>query len=115
MSNLGKILVVDDDEAIRRSLEKILRYEGYEVVPAANGSQGLNLALQESPDLILLDIKMPRMDGMEVLAALFDQGTHAPVIMISGHGNIATAVEATRLGAFDFIEKPLDRERLLIS
>ncbi len=110
----GKILIVDDDEAIRRSLDKILRYEGYETVLAANGSQGVNLALQESPDLILLDIKMPRMDGMEVLQTLIKQGTEAPVVMISGHGTIQTALEATKLGAFDFLEKPLDRERLLI-
>ncbi len=111
----GTILVVDDDEAIRRSLDKILRYEGYETILAANGSQGMNLALQEDPDLILLDIKMPRIDGMEVLQTLIKQGTSSPVIMISGHGTIQTAVEATRLGAFDFIEKPLDRERLLIA
>ena len=112
---IGKILLVDDDDAIRRSLDKILSYEGYETVLAANGSQGMNLALQENPDLILLDIKMPRIDGMEVLETLVKQGTTAPVIMISGHGTIQTAVEATRKGAFDFIEKPLDRERLLIS
>ena len=116
MSKLkGKILIIDDDDAIRRSLDKILSYEGLEVVDAANGSQGMNLALQENPDLILLDIKMPRIDGMEVLQTLIKQGTTAPVIMISGHGTIQTAVEATRLGAFDFIEKPLDRDRLLIS
>jgi len=112
---MTKILVIDDDEAIRRSLDKILSYEDYEVILAANGSQGMNLALQECPDLILLDIKMPRIDGMEVLQTLIKQGTASPVIMISGHGTIQTAVEATRLGAFDFIEKPLDRERLLIS
>ena len=111
----GSLLVIDDDEAIRRSLDKILSYEGYETILAANGSQGMNLALQEEPDLILLDIKMPRIDGMEVLETLIKQGTTAPVIMISGHGTIQTAVEATRLGAFDFIEKPLDRERLLIA
>jgi len=111
----GQILIVDDEEAIRRSLDKILRYEGYEPILAANGSQGVNLALQEEPDLILLDIKMPRMDGIEVLETLIKQGTRAPVIMISGHGTIQTALDATRLGAFDFLEKPLDRERLLIA
>jgi len=111
----GRVLIVDDEEAIRRSLDKILRYEGYEPTLAANGSQGVNLALQEDPDLILLDIKMPRMDGIEVLETLIQQGTKAPVIMISGHGTVQTAVEATRLGAFDFLEKPLDRERLLIA
>lgn len=110
----GKVLVIDDDAAIRRSLDKILSYEGYEVVLAENGNQGMNLALQEDPDLILLDIKMPRMDGLEVLGVLIEQGTRSPVVMISGHGTIQTAVEATQLGAFDFLEKPLDRERILI-
>lgn len=110
----GKILVIDDDDAIRRSLDKILSYEGYEMVLAENGSQGVNLALQEDPDLIMLDIKMPRMDGIEVLQTLIAQGTPAPVVMISGHGTVQTAVEATQLGAFDFLEKPLDRERILI-
>jgi len=112
--SLGHILIVDDEEAIRRSLAKILRYEGYTTTLAANGSQGVNLALQEEPDLILLDIKMPRMDGLEVLNTLIKQGTTAPVIMISGHGTVQTAVEAAKLGAFDFLEKPLDRDRLLI-
>jgi len=110
----GKILVIDDDSAIRRSLDKILSYEGYEVVLAENGAQGVNLALQEDPDLILLDIKMPRMDGIEVLHTLIEQRTSSPVVMISGHGTVQTAVEATQLGAFDFLEKPLDRERILI-
>lgn len=110
----AKILLVDDDDGIRRSLDKILRYEGFETVAAENGMQGVNLALQEEPDLIILDIKMPRMDGLEVLQTLIQQGTRAPVVMISGHGTIQTAVEATQLGAFDFLEKPLDRERLLI-
>ena len=110
----GHILIVDDEEAIRRSLGKILRYEGYTTTLAANGSQGVNMALQEEPDLILLDIKMPRMDGIEVLNTLIKQGTTAPVVMISGHGTVQTAVEAAKLGAFDFLEKPLDRDRLLI-
>ena len=111
----ANILIIDDDDAVRRSLDKILRYEGYQTILAANGSLGVNLALQEEPDLILLDIKMPRMDGIEVLETLIKQETKAPVIMISGHGTIQTAIEATKLGAFDFLEKPLDRERLLIA
>lgn len=115
MKTQAHILVVDDDDGIRRSLNKILSYEGYEVTQASNGSQGVNLALQEEPDLILLDIKMPRMDGIEVLETLLKQGTKAPVVMISGHATVTTAVEATKLGAFDFMEKPLDRERLLIT
>ena len=110
----AKILLVDDDEAIRRSLAKVLRYEGFQVELATNGPMALNMALQDEPDLILLDIKMPRMDGLEVLSTLIKQGTKAPVLMISGHGTVQTAVEATRLGAFNFIEKPLDRDRLLI-
>lgn len=108
------ILIIDDDDAVRRSLDKILRYEGFSTVQAENGNQGLNLALQEAPDLIFLDIKMPGMDGMEVLEKLIAQGTTAPVVMISGHGTVSNAVEAVRLGAFDFMEKPLDRERILI-
>ncbi|MCB1050617.1 MAG: sigma-54-dependent Fis family transcriptional regulator [Acidobacteria bacterium] len=109
------IMIVDDEDAIRRSVAKILEYEGFKVVQAENGEQGCNLALQEEPDLILLDIKMPRMDGMEALQVMVKQGTTAPIVMISGHGTIQTALDATRIGAFDFLEKPLDRERLLLS
>lgn len=108
------ILVVDDDEAVRRSVEKILRFEKYRVTQAENGRQGIQLALAEEPDLILLDIKMPKQDGLEVLEEMMRLGVVAPVVMISGHGTVQTAVEATRLGAFDFLEKPLDRERLLL-
>lgn len=110
----GTILIVDDEEGIRRSLEKILKYEGFEIILAENGQQGVNLALQEDPDLIFCDVKMPRMDGLEVLDTLKSQGTRAPVVMISGHASVQNAVEATRRGAFDFLEKPLDRERILI-
>lgn len=110
----AKILVIDDEEPIRRSLQKILAFEGYDVTLATHGSQGLNMALQDEPDLVLLDIKMPKMDGLEVLETMIAQGTEAPVVMISGHGTVQTAVEATKLGAFDFLEKPLDRERLLL-
>lgn len=110
----GSILIIDDEEGIRRSLEKILKYEGFDIILAENGQQGVNLALQEEPDLIFCDIKMPRMDGLEVLDTLRAQGTDAPVVMISGHASVQNAVEATRRGAFDFMEKPLDRERILI-
>jgi two-component system nitrogen regulation response regulator NtrX len=113
-SKKGTILIIDDEEGIRRSLEKILKYEGFEIILAENGHQGVNLALQEDPDLIFCDIKMPRMDGIEVLDTLKAQGTRAPVVMISGHASVQNAVEATRRGAFDFLEKPLDRERILI-
>ncbi len=114
MAKKQSILVIDDEEAIRRSLDRILTFEGYKVVLASNGTLGLNLALQEEPDLVLLDIKMPKMDGLEVLQTMIQQGTQAPVVMISGHGTVQTAVEATKLGAFEFLEKPLDRDRLLL-
>jgi two-component system nitrogen regulation response regulator NtrX len=108
------ILVVDDEEDIRSSLRMILEYEGMEMVEAASGPEGLERATSYDPDVILLDIKMPRMDGLEVLSTLVQQETRAPVVMISGHGTISTAVEATRLGAFDFMEKPLERDRVLL-
>ncbi len=109
----AKILVVDDEEDILSSLKMILEYEGYEFIPARNGSEGLAKA-KERPDLILLDIKMPRMDGLEVLSQLKKNHPLIPVVMISGHGTISTAVEATKIGAYDFMEKPLERERVLL-
>jgi two-component system nitrogen regulation response regulator NtrX len=108
-----RILVVDDEEAIRKSLQRILDYEGYESILAASAEEALRAAETDRPDLILLDIKMPRMDGLEVLARLREFST-VPVVMISGHATVATAVEATKLGAFDFLEKPLERERILL-
>ena len=107
-----KVLIIDDEEDIRSSLKMIFEYEGYECVLAANGEAGVKIAARESPDLILLDIKMPQMDGMEVLKRLKAEGEEAPVVILSGHGTVQTAVEATKLGAFDFIEKPPERERL---
>ena len=108
-----RVLIVDDEEAIRKSLQRILEYEGYEAILAASAEEAIRAAENDHPDLILLDIKMPRMDGMEVLTRL-REFSQVPVVMISGHGTIATAVEATRLGAFDFLEKPLERERILL-
>jgi len=108
------ILVVDDEDDIRSSLRMILEYEGMEMVEAASGPEGLERAASYDPDVIFLDIKMPRMDGLEVLSTLVERETRAPVVMISGHGTISTAVEATRLGAFDFMEKPLERDRVLL-
>ncbi len=108
-----RVLIVDDEEAIRKSLQRILDYEGYESILAGSAEEAIRAAENDHPDLILLDIKMPRMDGMEVLARL-REFSQVPVVMISGHGTIATAVEATRLGAFDFLEKPLERERILL-
>jgi len=111
---MAKILVIDDESSIRRTLKEILEFEKYEVGLAANGMDGLVLAKDTAYDVVLLDIKMPGMDGMEVLDAL-QKFTDCPVIMISGHGTIETAVEAIKKGAYDFIVKPPDLNRLLIS
>ena len=109
------ILIIDDEKDIRSSLSGILEDEGYHVLCAASGLEGIECVCQELPDLILLDIWMPGMDGLETLGKLKAQFPHTTVIMISGHGTIETAVRATKLGAFDFIEKPLSLEKVLIS
>ena len=114
-SNMSKILVVDDERAIRRALREILEFEEFEVDEAENGKQGLAKAKAEQYDVIFCDIKMPELDGMEVLDGLLKAKVDAPVIMISGHGNIETAVQAIKKGAFDFIEKPLDLNRILVT
>jgi len=111
----ARILVIDDEAAIRDSMRMILEYEGYEFLGAATGEEGIALAERESVDLVFLDIKMPGMDGLEVLGKLKPVADDVPVVMISGHGTVATAVEATKLGAFDFIEKPLATERILLA
>ena len=111
----SRILVIDDEAAIRDSLRMTLEYEGYEFVGAATGQEGLALVEREAPDLVLLDVKMPGMDGLEVLDRLHAMNETLPVVMISGHGTISTAVEATKKGAFDFIEKPFASERVLVS
>jgi two-component system, NtrC family, nitrogen regulation response regulator NtrX len=109
------VLVVDDEIAIRETLAQILGYEGYRVRTAADGPRAV-ADLQASPsDAVLLDIKMPGMDGFEVLARLRAEGLDIPVIVISGHGDIKTAVDAVKQGAYDFLEKPLDRNRLLVT
>ncbi len=113
-SHMAKILVIDDESSIRRTLKEILEFEKYEVDLAANGMDALELAKGTAYDVILLDIKMPEMDGMEVLEEL-QKFTDCPVIMISGHGTIETAVEAIKKGAYDFIVKPPDLNRLLIT
>ncbi|MFH5885075.1 sigma-54-dependent transcriptional regulator [Halalkalibaculum sp. DA3122] len=109
------ILVTDDEKSIRNSLRDILEFEGYTVSEAESGPDTLERIERQQPDLLLLDIKMQGMDGMEVLQGIRDEGHEFPVIMISGHGNIEIAVKATKLGAFDFIEKPPDLNRLLVS
>jgi two-component system, NtrC family, nitrogen regulation response regulator NtrX len=111
----SRILVIDDEAAIRDSLRMTLEYEGYECILAATGQEGLTLAEREAPDLVLLDVKMPGMDGLEVLERLRAMSDTLPVIVVSGHGTISTAVEATKKGAFDFIEKPFASERVLVS
>src|SRR5216117_1525290 len=109
-----RILVIDDEAAIRDSLRMMLEYEGYDFLGAATGQEGLALAEREAPDLVLLDVKMPGMDGLEVLDRVRAINEVLPVIVISGHGTIGTAVEATKKGAFDFIEKPFASERVLV-
>ena len=111
----SRVLVIDDEAAIRDSLRMTLEYEGYEFFGAATGQEGLALAEREAPDLVLLDVKMPGMDGIEVLERLRNMNDAVPVIVVSGHGTIQTAVEATKKGAFDFIEKPFASERVLVS
>jgi two-component system nitrogen regulation response regulator NtrX len=110
-----RILVIDDEPAIRDSLKMTLEYEGYDVIGAATGQEGLALAEREAPDLVLLDVKMPGMDGIEVLDRLRAMNESLPVVVVSGHGSISTAVEATKKGAFDFIEKPFASDRVLVS
>ncbi len=109
------IMVTDDEQSIRNSLRDILEFEDYEVIEADSGSEVFDQLDDNSVDLMLLDIKMKGMDGMEILTKLKDDDYRFPVIMISGHGNIEIAVEATKKGAFDFIEKPPDLNRLLVS
>ena len=111
----SRILVIDDEAAIRDSLKMTLEYEGYECIGAATGQEGLALVEREAPDLVLLDVKMPGMDGIEVLERIRSLNDALPVVVVSGHGTISTAVEATKKGAFDFIEKPFASERVLVS
>ncbi len=111
---MARILVIDDERSIRNTLRDILGYEKYEVEDAATGPDGLEALKHGEFDVILLDIKMPRMDGMEVLDQIMSE-YDIPVIMISGHGTIDTAVEAIKKGAYDYIAKPLDLNRLLIT
>jgi two-component system nitrogen regulation response regulator NtrX len=111
----ARILVIDDEAAIRDSLRMTLEYEGYEFIGAATGQEGIALAERDAPDLVLLDVKMPGMDGIEVLERLRHMNETLPVVVVSGHGTISTAVEATKKGAFDFIEKPFASERVLVS
>ncbi|MDQ3171034.1 MAG: sigma-54 dependent transcriptional regulator [Acidobacteriota bacterium] len=110
-----RILVIDDEQAIRDSMRMILEYEGYEFLHSGSAQEGMALIDRESPDLVFLDIKMPGMDGLEALGRIKVGHEALPVVIVSGHGTVSTAVEATRKGAFDFIEKPLERERVLLT
>lgn len=110
-----KILIIDDERSIRNSLKEILADEGYDVDVAENGAIGCSMVEKEKYDIIFCDIKMPEMDGMEVLDKLTQMGIDAAIVMISGHGDIDTAVDCIKKGAFDFIQKPLDLNRILIT
>lgn len=112
---MSKILIIDDEKSIRSTLREILEYEKFEVDDAPDGKTGLELLKENDYDVVLCDIKMPRMDGMEVLDRILESDKSPSVVMISGHGNIDTAVEAIKKGAFDYIAKPLDLNRLLVS
>ena len=112
---MSKILIIDDEKPIRRALREILEYEKFEVDEAEDGPSGLEKARAGNFDVVLCDIKMPKMDGMDVLENMQKNGIDSPVVMISGHGNIETAVEAIKKGAFDFIQKPLDLNRILVT
>jgi len=112
---MAKILVIDDEKSIRNTLKEILEYEGHEVQDAADGLEGLKKIEAEKFDIVLCDIKMPKMDGLELLDKIMEIQSETPVIMISGHGTIETAVEAIKKGAYDFISKPLDLNRMLIT
>jgi two-component system nitrogen regulation response regulator NtrX len=112
---MARILVVDDEEGIRKILRQVLEYEGHEVRVAAGGGEALQLYGETRPDLVFMDVKMARMDGLEALDRIREHDPTALVVMISGHGTIETAVEATRRGAYDFLEKPLDTDRLLLT
>lgn len=108
------ILVVDDESSIRKTIDGALSDEGYQVLCASGATQAFEIVKKTPPDLILLDIWMPEIDGLTVLDQLKSQGNEIPVIIMSGHGNIETAVKATKLGAFDYLEKPIELDRLLV-
>jgi two-component system nitrogen regulation response regulator NtrX len=110
-----RILVVDDEKGVREALKQVLEFEGIEVQACASGLDALHAYAEFRPHLVFLDVKMQGMDGLEVLKRLREQDPHAQVVMVSGHGTIQTAVEATQLGAYDFLEKPLDTDRILLT
>jgi DNA-binding NtrC family response regulator len=115
MKKEARILLTDDEQGVRRALREILEFEGYQILEAPDGETALKMLETEVVDLMFLDVKMKGIDGLEVLEVLRDRNIEFPVIMLTGHGNIDTAVQSTRLGAFDFLQKPPDLNRLLIS
>lgn len=112
---MPKLLIIDDEKAIRKTLKDILSFEGFDLEEAGDGAEGLEKFKKTNYDVVLCDIKMPMMDGMEFLEKALEHNKEVPIIMISGHANIDTAVEAVKKGAFDFISKPPDLNRLLIT
>ncbi len=112
---MSNILIIDDEKAIRKTLHEILTYEGFKVEEAADGEEGWKLYNEKNFDVVLCDIKMPKMDGLEFLSKANEKNSDIPVIMISGHGTIETAVDAVKKGAFDYVAKPPDLNRLLIT
>ena len=110
---MPKILIIDDERSIRRTLKEILEFENYTVETVEDGMSGILEAKTNTYDVIFCDIKMPQMDGIEVLTTLKNDGLETPIIMISGHGNIETAVDSIKNGAYDFIEKPFDIDQIL--
>jgi two-component system, NtrC family, nitrogen regulation response regulator NtrX len=112
---MAKILVIDDEKAIRRSIREILEFEKHQVEEAEEGQMGLNMALKNNYDVVLSDIKMPKLDGIELLQKLMDSNVSSAVIMMSGHGTIETAVDAVKRGAYDYLAKPIDLNRMLVA
>lgn len=111
---MSKILIIDDEKAIRRSIREILEFEKYQVDEAEDGAQGLDLALKNQYDVILSDIKMPKLDGLELMHKLGESKSESSLILMSGHGTIETAVDAVKKGAYDYLAKPIDLNRLLV-
>src|SRR6476659_4527629 len=112
---MADILIIDDEKAIRKTLSEILSFEGYKVDEASDGEEGLSKFKAKNYDVVLCDVKMPRIDGIEFLQKASECNPDVPIIMISGHGTIETAVEAVKKGAYDYISKPPDLNRLLIT
>jgi len=115
MNTSPKILIIDDEAPIRTSLREILEYENFQVSEAEDGAEGVKLATKFAFDVVFCDIKMPKMDGLEVLQVLVENGFKGHVVMVSGHGTLETAVQSIKQGAFDFIQKPLDLNRILLT